>query len=227
MRSQVLGIYLNVGLLAVLGCGSAKSGGSTLPELPEPVTSATLVGPLCEGTSCRCAEAPGQAGAAPSKAYKRYEIRVGPSQHELWVTIDKMVLYKSSERASECFYVDLRSGKHAVGLRAHNDAGFGARLALSELTPDGKAGYQTFEFRCGGPGVCQKSALDDYRKSLAKFTRNIHDPCGSTKIRGLKWDLGRMPDRRIPSDIYVELVLEVYNFEPSHPPGHAECASNF
>jgi len=217
-----------IGLLSLAGaCGGAGAQHSTLPPIPEPATVATLVGPLCQGDSCRCADAPGAAGSPTSTATKRYEVRIGPIDNELWVTIDNNVLYKSAERATECFYVDLRSGDHQVGIRAHGDNGFGARVAISELTRDAKARYDSFEFRCGGPGICTKGMLNDYRASLAKYKRHIHDPCGSTKIKGLTWDLGRMPDKLHPSQIFVSLVLDVYNFEPSHPPGDPACASKF
>jgi hypothetical protein len=228
MRPQVAGIYLDVTLCGLLcACGATATGKSALPPLPEPATVATLAGPLCEGDTCRCADAPGAAGTPSSTAVKRYEVRIGPADNELWVFLDRMVLYKSNERPSECFYVDLPSGDHPVGIRARGDNGFGARVAISELTRDASAGYATFEFRCGGPGICSTEMLDEYKAGLSRYTRNIHDPCGSTKIKQLRWDLGRMPDKLHPSEIFIELVLDVYNFAPSQPPGHPDCADNY
>lgn len=199
-----------------------------MPELPPRVTRATLAGPLCQGTDCRCRTDAADAGAPANASVKRYEVVLGPSDDELWASIGGMVLYKSRERARECFYLDLPSpGEHAVTLRAHGDAGYGARMTIRERKADAAAWYSTFEFVCGAPGACNKQQLREFRASLDQYKRGIHDPCGSTKIQGLEWDTGRMPDIRVPNDLYLQLVLKVYEFAPENPPGHASCKDNY
>jgi len=215
-----------VAAVLLAGCGGSRPRAiEPLPEPPAKLTKATLAGPLCGGDSCECTESPSEAGLPESGAEKRYEIRLGPTENELWLTLGSMVLYKGVERATECFYVDLSPGKHLVKLRGRGEAGFAARLSISELSEHGA--YQTFEFGCGGPGLCTMQQLKDFKSSLARYKRDIHDPCGSTKIRGLKWQTGTMPDRFHPSDLLLELTLDVYNFAPRQPSGHPSCANRF
>jgi hypothetical protein len=136
-----------------------------------------------------------------------------------------MVLYKGAERATECFYVDLREGDYPLGLRARGETGLAARVSVSELSKLG--GYRTFEFGCGGPGLCTFQQLRSFKASLAKYKRHVHDPCGSTKIKGVAWRTSTMPDRAHPSDLFLELVLDVYHFEPRAPSGDPSCANRF
>jgi len=216
-------------LLLAAACGGATTRPPpNLPPLPPPTTTATLAGPLCEGSACTCRGETGDAGAPASTAVKRYEIEIGPIDNDLWVTVDDMVLYKSRERATECFYVDLSSpGEHKVTIRAHGEPAFGARVNIREMSADPKSWYDTFTFGCGGPGACDQPQLHDWRDGLKEYTRGVHDPCGSTKIKGIEWDTGEMPDSTIPSDLYVRLVLQPYEFAPKHPSGDPACAKNF
>jgi hypothetical protein len=223
---------LLVALVAVLApsCGGGSGSGQqvTLPDLAPRMTTATLAGPLCKGTACRCADQPADAGTPASSAHKRYEVKLGPSDSELWATVGDMQLYKSVERATDCFYVDLPApGDTPVTLRATGDAGFGARISIRELNSASPAWYDTFDFACGAPGACRVDQLRDFRASLDKYSRGIHDPCGSTKIQGLTWKTGRMPDGQVPADLYLELTLKIYNFAPEHPPGHPDCKDNY
>lgn len=217
-----------------LGCGGGGTGsaGSTMPEIPARYTKATLAGPLCRGNACRCKKDPAEAGVPDGNTAKRFEIVLGPSDNELWATVDGMVLYKSKERATECFYVDLAApGEHPVTVRGTGEGGFGVRLQVRELgaASAAKAGteYATFEFHCGAPGACRADQLADYRSSLDRYTRGLHDPCGSTKVKKLSWQTGRLPDGQVPADLHVSLVLDTYAFAPKHPPGHASCADRY
>jgi hypothetical protein len=125
--------------LGLLACsGTTNPNLVTLKPPPAPTTIATLAGPLCDGQVCKCRvhNAPADGGAGvPDDGVKRFEVKVGPSEHELWITIDDMVLYKSNARAEECFYVDLGAGDHTVGLRAHRGGGLSAAVAISEYGP--------------------------------------------------------------------------------------------
>lgn len=220
-------------LLTAAACGGAAAGTQVVIDpAPEPLTIGVLSGPLCTDQACQCrdASAPGDGGAGvpDDPARKRFELRVGPSEHELWVKLDDMVLYKSGERATDCFYVDLLPGDHAVTLRAKNTGGVSAQLDISEYGAATQSWYRTYHFDCGaGGGVCDHDDLDAYKASLAQYPRGLQDPCGSTKAKGISWDTGRAPDFTHPEDLQVELTLQVYEFAPEHPHGDAACADRY
>lgn len=199
----------------------------TIAPPPAPTTIATLAGPLCTGQTCTCRgpDAPVDAAGTPDPGVKRFEFRVGPSEHDLWVTVDDMVLYKGVARAEDCFYVDLGAGDHAVGLRAHHGGGLSAAVAISEYAPATASWYQTYRFACGVPGVCSHDEIDAYKASLAQYRRGIHDPCGSVKIKNVTWDTGVAPDAMHPDDLALGLTLDVYDFAPKHPHGDPACAN--
>lgn len=213
--------------VAAAGCAGAQRP-APIPRPPAPATRATLVGPLCDAGHCKCRQdVPGGDAGKPPKGRKRYEIRLGPTGNELWATVDDMVLYKSKERATACFYVDLTPGAHAVTLRAHEPHGFGARIAISELGAKGPWWYHTFLFDCGAPGTCDRNELAEFRTQVVRVEhseRHLFDPCGSTKVRRIHWQIRRMPDDLHPSDLLLRLVLDVYKFAPQHPSGNPACA---
>lgn len=214
-------------VLALFACGggAAVSTITILPP-PEPETRATLVGPLCKQDRCECRDpaAPADGGAGvPADGSKRFEIRVGPMEHALWVMVDGMVMFKTEARAEECFYVDLDPGEHSFRIRAHHDDGVSAQVKLSEYAPGMQSWYDTYRFNCGAPGVCGFDDLSAYKKSLARFKHGKHDPCGSVKINGLSWDTGRAPDLQHPDDLALGLTLKVYDFAPRAPHGDPGC----
>lgn len=147
--------------------------------------------------------------------------------HELWVTLDDMVLYKSKARAEDCFYVDLPQGKHPMGLRASSPGGVSARVEVSEYAPATRSWYQTFRFSCGAPGVCAHDELDQQKSEYAVYKRGIHDPCGSVKIAQIGWDTGVAPDQLHPDDLQVAWTLDIYEFAPKKPHGDPSCATRF
>jgi hypothetical protein len=208
-------------LLAILlGCSGSQTA-PRVPEPPAPETTAALVGPLCSGTRCTCRSEDADIGKAPA-GYKRFEVVLGPNQHELWATIGDQVFYKSLERAQECFYVDLPAGEHPVELQAQGEAGFGARLKISEKG-EGAWWYDTFEFACGAPGLCDHDGLDSWKRRIAQYKEGKHDPCGSVRVLGIDWQTGRMPDMLHPEDFLLQATLKVYKFAPKHPPGDSSC----
>jgi hypothetical protein len=220
-----------VGLLVVACSGSPKGVTQvTITPPPEPYSRGTFAGPLCDGDHCACRDtsAPGDGGAgAPDGAVKRFEVRIGPSEHELWVTLDDMVLYKGLAHAEDCFYVDLGAGDHRMGLRASHPGGVAARVEVSEYAPSTRSWYQTFRFGCGAPGVCGHDDLDEYKADLATYKRGIHDPCGSVKVKQIGWDTGRAPDQLHPDDLQVAWTLGLYEFAPKKPHGDPSCATRF
>src|SRR5688572_18434967 len=97
-------------LVLLIACSSGSRDQITIPPTPAAATRAVLAGPLCENGRCACRDAarPGDGGAgAPSDGTKRFEVKLGPVEGELWAAVGEHVLYKSKERATECFYVDL------------------------------------------------------------------------------------------------------------------------
>jgi hypothetical protein len=214
-------LVLLASLCGALGCSSSVKH-EAIPQPPESRTTATLRGPLCKDQVCTC-RSDDAAPGVPDKGLKRFELKLGPSDNELWATVDDMVLYKSREHAEDCFYVDLGAGDHKVSLRARGDNGFGAKVTISELGAAGPWWYDTFEFSCGAPGMCDQETLAAWKKAIAGFAQK-HDPCGSTKIKGITWQTGTMPDNIHPNDIRVELTMQVYEFAPQYGPGDEHCA---
>jgi hypothetical protein len=215
--------------LLVAACGGGRTQIAIGPP-PAKMTQGTLSGPLCEGDHCKCREvaAPGDGGAGTpgDDAHKRFEVRLGPSPQELWVTIRGTTLYKNAERSEECFYVDLPSGDTPIELRASDKDGVSAAWTIRELGTKTASWYDTFQFGCGSPGVCSFEELDAAKADYAAKKHHVHDPCGSVKVKGLTWDSGKAPDNQHPSELLVRLVLDVYKFAPDKPHGDAECGKS-
>jgi hypothetical protein len=211
---------LALGLAA--GCGSAPPHVEVQPPPPK-MTTGTLAGALCHGDTCACRSGPEDGGAGyPDPGKKRFEIRLA-SAYDLWVTLPHTVLYKSPERTDACFYVDLAPGKTPVLLRASHPDGVSFALEIHELGAQTHSWYDTFRFNCGHPGVCSFDELADRKAELAQVVRGLHDKCGSTMIKGVAWDHGRSPDHAHPSELAIELTLDVYKFAPDKPAGGPGC----
>ena len=184
---------------------------------PARSTDGVLAGPRCSGTECRCRDlgAPEDGGVGvPSDAtHKRFEVRL-TSPQEIWAQIGTNHLYKSAERADACYYVDLAPGIAPVELRASNKDGAAAAWSIRELGTKTKSFYDTFLFSCGVPGVCSFDELDRNKAEIQAMHRNLHDLCGSTKIRDLTWDQSKAPDGQHPTDVLVRLKLDLYKFAP-------------
>jgi hypothetical protein len=220
-------------LAACSGGGGGGAGGGK-PEVkigptPEPFTRAVLAGPLCGADgSCKCRDenlaADGGAGV-PEGDLKRYEFRVGPIENDLWVTVDGQVLYKSKERATDCFYLDLATGEHQVDLRASKPLGTQVGLRVSEYGPKAGSWYKTFRFDCGVNGACAHGELDDIKAEFSQVKAGVHDKCGSTKVKGIAWDTGVAPDQVHPQDVAVRFTLSIYKFLPDRPTGDPACGT--
>ncbi|MBS1122722.1 MAG: hypothetical protein H6Q90_4950 [Deltaproteobacteria bacterium] len=213
-----------VALAVGLGSGSfACGGGHTQIKIgapPPKLTTGTLAGPLCQQGQCKCRTG-GEDAGFPEPGRKRFEVRLG-SAYDLWVTLPGRVLYKSPETAEACFYVDLAPGQHPLELRASNPTGVSLSLEVHELGTATKSWYDTFKFVCGHPGVCSFEELDTRKAEYAGVKRGLHDKCGSTRIKGVVWDHGKSPDQQYPSELAIQLTLDIYKFAPWKPHG-GEC----
>ena len=202
-----------IALVALVGAGCAGAP-DPMPPIGERITTGTLRGPLCRAQACTCKTDDRAAGKAQN-GLKRFELKAGPADNELWITIDGNKLYKSKERVTDCFYVDLAPGTHHVTLRAQGEAAVGANLSISELGVNNFWWYQTFNFECGS-NVCDGPQLRQWKDEIAPLGTK-HDPCGSTKIKGVTYQTGRLADGLHPRDLLVELDLVVYDFAPEKP----------
>jgi hypothetical protein len=212
-------------LLAPAACGGDRPMIKIGPP-PARSTTGALAGPLCSGQACTCAKGPDEAGFPEGAGLKRFEIRLGPTPHDLWATLPGHVLYKSAERPEMCFYVDLPPGKHTVELRASQPTGISAAITIYELGAKAKTAYSTFKFSCGSPGgVCSFEELDGKKAEYKGVAKNLHDPCGSTKVKEIVWDTGRSPDQQVPSEFAMRFVMQVYKFEPDKPHGDSSCGA--
>lgn len=212
-------ISLATSLLAACGGGKTQIA---IGPVPQPRTTGTLAGPLCEYDHCTCADAQHDPGV-PEGTRKRFEIKLSSSQ-QLWATLPgDTVLYKSPEKAEACFYVDLAPGQHPIRLRASDKNGVSAQLDVREIGTKTKSVYQTFSFECGNPGVCSFEELDALKASYAQVKRGLHDACGSTRVKGINWDHGKAPDGSHPSELVVEATLDIYKFVPWKQHGDPTC----
>jgi hypothetical protein len=210
------------------GC-SAAAKNPTFPPLPPTETKALLVGARCHGDKCVCRDAGtnDKEESPPAAGMKRFEFRVGTGPGRAWITVDGQDhLYKSSETAEECYYLDLNQGTHHIEVRTHAtepQGGFGVALKVSEHGPKDAWWYDTFHFQCGMPGPCSTEDLHDWKQAMEKLYRHEQDPCGSVKIHNANWITGRVPDAQHPEEIDLTFDLRVYPFAPHMAPGDAAC----
>ena len=227
-KSVILFALLTMALAsAAISCSGSQST-PAMPSPPAAATQATLVGPLCQPGECQCTDDPSKIGMAEA-GFKRFRVELGPSESEMWATINKNVLYKGKERASGCFYLDLPIGEHPITLRARGEAGFGAGLRVSEVGGEADGGpwfYETFDFNCGAPGLCDLQSLRDWKSSISHVKAGKHAPCGSVRILGIDWTTGRMPDMLHPEDFLLEATMKIYKFLPHQPPGTESCTND-
>lgn len=215
-------------VIAAAACALACSGSQKQIEIkppPPPHTRATLAGPLCgAGTVCTCRDenASDDGGAGkPDDSRKRFELKLGPTEHDLWVQVDDQVLFKSKEHPTDCFYLDLAPGEHKVLVRAHNPNSVQAAVSISEFGPAAASWYRTFRFACNG--ICDQEDFDAAKADYAQYKGGIHDPCGSVRVKSLVWDTGVAPDHVHPEDVALWFVLDVYKFKPGKATGDSTC----
>jgi len=224
---QLRGVHLRwlCAPVAVVACGGAAQQISIGPP-PAKDTHAVLAGGLCQDNRCTCRGNTGDGGVGvPETAdHKRFEVRLGPSPYDLWLTINRStVLYKSPERAEACFYVDLPTGTQEVELRASNPDGISAALQIHELGTRTRSWYDTFAFSCGSPGVCSFEELEANKAEYLGVKHQTFDRCGTTRVKAISWDHGKSPDQLHPSELLVRFTLDIYRFAAGKPHGDPSC----
>jgi hypothetical protein len=226
MRAAIL---IVIGSLAA--CGSSEKR-LEFPATPEEKTLATLAGHRCTtGDYCACRRAADAEDntekAPPPEGHKRFELRIASSDGRAWVVIDgKDQLFKSTERIEDCFYLDLPNGDHTISMRAKADSeqgGVGAGLKVLEYGPQTNAWYEIFQMTCGAPGACDKDSLVEWKQRAEADRRTIWDPCSSTKVKGIAWETGRMPDALHPEELTVSFSMKLYDHSPRFQPRDETC----
>jgi len=228
-------------LVFVVALAACASGPSSTPTA-KPAGPLVTAGTRCAGGECRCravdnAGEPAEPTAtdkgedpegAPAAGQKRFELRTGRGLDPISITVDgRGTLNKSTERPEpSCGYIDLPPGQHRVVVRARAanvEAGMEPAFFVYEWSGAMKSWYRTFAFRCGGDGMCAEGHLEDWAKTVRATPRGLFDPCGSTKVQGMKWTGQKAPRGPTMAEVEVEFTLNVYPFEPRFPHGAPKC----
>lgn len=240
--------------VALLGCllgcaGPAGSGGPAGPgKLPPEALDPSWVaeaGARLSGTSARCSGGVcacrpiddyglGQAATdgedpGPAPGTKRFELRTGRGADTARITIEGVGTFEKTgpDPQPGCIYLDLAPGAHRV--RYHVTASDPAQgvepvLRISEYSPTFRRWYRTFAFGCrGNGGPCSYPDARDAVQRLGQVAGGKHDRCGSTRVQGLRYQSARPADVSM-SDFDLQLVLNVYRFDPRFEPGAKRCA---
>jgi hypothetical protein len=210
--------------------GGAGAGSSLAAAARTPLAQ---VGARCSGGGCTCRriddygrpvdaadfdEGPAAAGE------KRFELRTGRGYDHLEITVaGRGTLVKSGETVDPvCGYIDLPPGEHRVRIRARAtkpDEGMAPTVTLSEYGTETRDWYDTFAWKCVTDGPCKKVDLEEWSaRARSLHPRGIYDPCGSTRVSGVKWQIEHGADQKV-QDVALELVLTVYRFAPRAPHG--------
>lgn len=249
--ARVFGIAAVCGLLASCGGPTSERKGAGTGKLPpqvldksdvsESIAPFPGVGARCKGQgmemcSCREVDMYGRGvspdgdveTSPPPEGHKRYELRTGRGDDTMRITIEGVGTFVKSGPTPDarCIYVDLPAG--AFRVRYHVTAvnpsqGAEPRLRISEYSPRWKRWYRTFAFRCtDGSQPCSKNLAADMFEVLLKQSDGKFDPCGSTKVQGLRFWTDREPESAV-GDFNLQLVLNIYKFAPRFPPDTTRC----
>ena len=226
--------------------GGAHGGSGKLPaaaldtsDVREDIPTLPGVGARCKGGICACREVDlyGRGTAPesdletslPPEGHKRYEFRTGRGNDTMRISIEGVGTFVKTGPLPEaaCVYVDLPVGTFRVRYHvtaANPTLGAEPRLRISEYSPRWKRWYRTFGFRCAdGEQACTKNMAADYFELLAKQRDGKFDPCGSTKVQGLRFWTDREPEQAV-GEFNLQLVLNVYKFDPRFPPEAGRCS---
>ena len=190
-------------------------------------------GARCQGGACTCRDVDDWGRGVREQerdiadGTKRFEIRTGRGQDPVVIAIEGQgALRKPLDTvAAACGYVDLAPGKYRVRLHAsaaNPDAGMVPSIFIREYGARTQDWYDTFEFRCGGGEACSIGHMEEWLGNAQKVPRGLHDPCGSTRVGGLRWNADRTVGVKL-GELTVELTLDVYKFPPRFPHGAKKC----
>lgn len=234
-----------------LGCSGptaekAGSGGSSkLPpqaldtsEVSEALAPLPGVGSRCQNGICACrdVDAAGRGTSpdvdaetsGPPPGHKRFELRTGRGDDTMRITIEGVGSFVKSGPQPEagCVYVDLPPGVYRVRYHvtaANPTQGAEPRLRVSEYGEKYKRWYRTFAFRCtDGSQPCTKDLARDVFDILAKQTDGKFDPCGSTRVQGMRFWTDREADSAV-GDFNLQFALNIYKFAPRFAPDTPNC----
>ncbi len=222
-------------LLAAAGCASGH-GSTELPTLPPPKSGPLVTaGARCQGAVCTCRPvddygrptAQSNDEGAIADGQKRFELRTGRGFDKMTVTVDaRGTLTKDASQAEpSCGYIDLPPGRHAVRVRVEAKEvaqGIHPRLIINEYGVKTSDWYNTFSFACGEHEACLKDDMKDWFDKARAVPRGIFDPCGSTRVEGLRWAVEHSPEQTL-EDLTLDFVVHVYKFDPRFPHGTDTC----
>ena len=206
-------------------------------DIAEPLAPLPGVGARCTGGVCACREVDAAGRGTPEAdeetspvpaGHKRFELRTGRGDDTMRITVEGVGTFEKSGPLPEakCIYVDLPNGAFRVRyhvIAANPTQGAEPRLRISEYSPRFKRWYRTFAFRCtDGSEPCTKDLARDTFQILTKTTTGKFDPCGSTKAQGMRFWTDKGADAAV-SDFNLQVVLNIYKFDPRFPPDTARC----
>jgi hypothetical protein len=210
--------------------GTSAAGGERAAVAGPLVTAGTR----CPAGACACraidtyGRSTGPAGfdeGAPAEGQKRFELRTGRGYEALTISVaGHGTLTKTGETVEPvCGYLDLPPGEHRVTIHARatkgEAEGMAPLVAIAEYAPETHDWYDAFGWRCGSDAPCRKVDLGEWmHRARIDHPRGIFDPCGSTRVQGIRWDIGHAADY-IVEDLTLELTLKVYKFVPRAPHG--------
>ncbi len=220
-------------LIALAGCAgpAANSAGSGPNSAALAKGALVVASPRCKEGACQC-RALDQNGApvgpedeSPIAAgQKRFELRTGRGLFKEELTVEgRGTLSKSTAGAeSSCGYVDLSPGRHRVHFHAEASAEEGMTPAffIYEHGEAARDWYDTLQFRCGAPN-CMMSDMREFLEHTQKVRRGIHDPCGSVRVEGVRFEADQKDQQVTKLDVY--LTLNVYDFATRFPHGAKFC----
>ena len=249
-RNLTMVFAVATGLVACSGSNAEQRGGhggsGKLPaaaldasDVREDIPTLPGVGARCSGGRCTCRDVDiyGRGTSPegdletsqPPEGHKRYEFRTGRGNDTMRITVEGVGTFVKTGPLPEasCIYVDLPVGAFRVRYHvtaANPTLGAEPRLRISEYSPRHKRWYRTFGFRCAdGEQACTKNLAADYFELLSKQRDGKFDPCGSTKVQGLRFWTDREPEQAV-GEFNLQLVLNIYKFEPRFPPDAGRCS---
>jgi hypothetical protein len=218
----------------ILYMGACASSGSGTPTRVPASAPMKMSGDRCrqDGTcTCRAVDDRNRSGLTEEPGVadgeKRFEVRTGRGFDAVEITVEPRGTLRKSRELAEgaCGYVDLAPGKHHVHVhaKANSEAeGMVPAVFINEWSARTHDWYDTFVFKCGGNGACTKDHLSLWAETDGKKPRGIFDPCGSSRIEGVRWEGKYAPDVKV-LELDLEFDLVVYKFVPRFPHGGKTC----